>query len=139
MGAPGGEPVHEDVHHPVAVGLYYDDQKPEAARRARDFTGSRMPKFLGYFEHVLVRNRCATGWTVGDAPSYVDLSLFQLVAGLRYAFPNVMLRLAPTLPRLADLYARVAARPNVAAYLASARRLPFDENGLFRHYPELDA
>ena len=127
-----------DVHHPIAGSLYYEDQKPEAARRASDFTRERMPKFLGYFEQVLARNRCRTGWAVGDALSYVDLSLFQLVAGLRYAFPNAMARLEPSLPRLVDLHARVAARPNVAAYLASPRRLPFSESGIFRHYPELD-
>lgn len=130
--------VH-DVHHPIASSLYYEDQKPEAARRAADFTQGRMPKFLGYFEQVLARNRCRTGWAVGDAETCVDLSLFQLVAGLRYAFPDTMERLEPSIPRLAELYARVAARPNVAAYLASPRRLPFNESGIFRHYAELDS
>lgn len=127
-----------DVHHPIAGSLYYEDQKPEAARRAADFTQGRMPKFLDYFEQILARNRCGTGWAVGDAESYVDLSLFQLVAGLRYAFPNAMARLQPALPRLVELHARVAGRPNIAAYLASPRRQPFNESGIFRHYPELD-
>jgi len=127
-----------DVHHPIAGSLYYEDQKPEAARRAADFTRERLPKFLGYFERVVANNRCRTGWAVGDAESYVDLSLFQFVAGLRYAFPNAMARLEPALPRLVELHARVAARPNIAAYLASPRRLSFNESGIFRHYPELD-
>ncbi|WP_332671699.1 glutathione S-transferase [Aromatoleum sp.] len=127
-----------DVHHPIAGSLYYEDQKPEAARRAADLTQVRMSKFLGYFEQVVARNHCRTGWTIGDALGYVDLSLFQLVAGLRYAFPNSMARLEPALPRLADLHVRVAARPNIAAYLASPRRQPFNESGIFRHYPELD-
>jgi len=130
--------VH-DTHHPVGSGLYYADQKPEAARRAADFTQNRLPKFLGYFERVLERNRGDTGRAVGDALSYVDLSLFQLVAGLRYAFPNTTARVESTIPRLTDLYARVAARPNIATYLASPRRLPFNEYGIFRHYPELDS
>jgi glutathione S-transferase len=129
--------VHE-THHPIAASLYYEDQKPEALRRAADFTKSRMPKFLGYFERALARNPAASGFVVGDAPSYVDLSLFQLVAGLRYAFPNAMKRLAPTIPGLCALHARNAARPNLAAYLASPRRLPFNESGIFRHYAELD-
>lgn len=129
--------VH-DTHHPIAASLYYEDQKPEAQRRAADFTANRLPKYLGYFEQVIERNAYRAGWAVGDARSYVDLSLFQLVAGLNYAFPNAMARLAPAMPRLAELHARVAARPNIATYLASPRRLSFNESGIFRHYPELD-
>jgi glutathione S-transferase len=127
--------VH-DVHHPIAVSLYYEDQKAEAARRAVAFVGERIPKYLGYFERVLERN----GGTqlLSDAHTYVDLSAFQMLAGLTYAFPRAMARLAPKFPRLHELRARVAARPRLAAYLASARRLPFNLHGLFRHYPELD-
>ncbi|HEV2540022.1 MAG TPA: glutathione S-transferase [Frateuria sp.] len=124
-----------DSHHPIAAGLYYHDQKPEAARRAADLRQHRLPKYLDYFERVLGRGdgRHALG-----SHSYVDLSLFQLLAGLDYAFPRAMARLRTGLPRLGALAAEVAARPRVAAYLASPRRLPFNESGLFRHYPELD-
>jgi glutathione S-transferase len=95
-----------------------------------------VPKFTTYFETVLARN--AGRHMVGTALSYVDLSMFQLVAGLRYAFPRAMARLEPNLPRLVALHDAVAARPRIAAYLVSPRRMPFDEKGVFRHYPELD-
>ena len=130
--------VH-DTHHPIASSLYYHQQKREARRRARDFTAERMPKFLDYFERVLLANARGRGHMVGKALSYVDLSMFQIIAGLRYAFPKSMARLEPQYPRLLALYERVSARPNIAAYLASERRIPFNEDGIFRHYPELDA
>jgi glutathione S-transferase len=130
--------VH-DTHHPVAMSLYYEEQKGEAMRRAGFFTGERAPELLGYFEKVLQRNQGGRGYLVGRGFSYVDLSLFQVIEGLRYAFPNMMARLAPEVPGLMKLHARVAQRPNVAAYLASGRHLPFNEDGIFRHYPELDA
>ncbi len=125
-----------DVHHPIASSLYYDDQKPEAARNATHFREERIPKFLGYFEHVLEDNGGAH--LTGDRTSYVDLSLFHTLAGLRYAVPHAMARLAPKIPRALALADAVAARPRMAAYLASPRRLPFNEHGIFRHYPELD-
>ncbi|MGY0556648.1 MULTISPECIES: glutathione S-transferase [unclassified Lysobacter] len=127
-----------DVHHPLGAGEYYENQKPEAAKRARDFRDQRIPKFLGYFEQVLANNPGGAQYLVGARLSYVDLSLFQLVAGLRYAFPKAMKRLQGDLPKVLALADSVAERPNIAAYLASARRLPFNENGIFRHYPELD-
>lgn len=128
-----------DTHHPISVGDYYEDQRAEAKRRTTAFLRHRLPKFTRYFERVLAANRRSRGkWLVGGARSYVDLSLFQLVAGLRYAFPRAFARLAPELPRLVALHDRVAARPRIAAYLASERRLPFNELGIFRHYPELD-
>jgi glutathione S-transferase len=130
--------VH-DTHHPVAMSLYYEDQKPESRRRAQFFTAERAPELLGYFERVLQSNPGRRGYLVGRSLSYVDLSLFQIVVGLRYAFPNMMARLEPEMPGLVALHARVARRPNIAAYLASGRRLPFNEDGIFRHYPELDA
>ncbi|MDP3843143.1 MAG: glutathione S-transferase [Oxalobacteraceae bacterium] len=128
--------VH-DSHHPIASGLYYKDQKPEALRRAQDFTATRLPKFLGYFERILARNG-GDGYLLGDALSYVDLSLFQIIAGLCHAFPRTMKALAPAHPRLMALHRRVAARPRIAAYLASGRRLSFNQQGIFRHYAELD-
>jgi glutathione S-transferase len=128
-----------DTHHPVGVGLYYDDQKPEALRRAEDFTDQRMPKFLGYFEAILANNGANAGMLAGDSVTYADLSLFQLVEGLAYAFPKALAILAPRLPRVMALRDAIARRPRIAAYLQSPRRLPFNEDGIFRHYPELDA
>jgi len=127
-----------DSHHPIASGLYYEEQKEEAARRAADLTAERLPKFLGYFEAVLERNPDSDAYAVGAALSYVDLSLFQIVAGLRYAFPKAMRRLAPGHPRLLALHDLVAAEPRIAAYLASRRRLAFNQSGIFRHYAALD-
>jgi glutathione S-transferase len=126
-----------DSHHPIATSLYYEDQKPEAQRRAADLIETRLPKFFGYFSRLLT-NPEPRPWLVGDKPTYADLSLFQVIEGLRYAFPNAMKRLEGEYPALGALRDRVAARPNIAAYLASPRRIPFNENGIFRHYPELD-
>jgi glutathione S-transferase len=126
-----------DTHHPIGGAFYYEDQKPESKRRAAHFTAERLPKFLGYFERVLEREK--SGWLLGRAFSYVDLSLFQMVAGLRYAFPRTMEKLEPRHPRTVELHDRVAARPRIAAYLESKRRIPFNQHGIFRHYPELDS
>ena len=125
--------VH-DSHHPIASSLYYEDQREEALRRAGDLRTQRLPKFLDHFEQVLERG----GGHALRRHSYVDLSLFQLVSGLSYAFPRAMQRLHPDLPLLHALHASVAKRPRIAAYLASSRRVPFNESGIFRHYPELD-
>ncbi len=125
-----------DTHHPVGTMLYYEDQKREAKRRAHSFTTERMPKYMRYFESVLVD--AGGTWLVGGALSYVDLSMFQLIEGLRYAFPRAWARLSTELPQLVALRDRVAARPLIQAYLASPRRLPFNEDGIFRRYPELD-
>jgi glutathione S-transferase len=128
-----------DTHHPIAGSLYYEDQRREAKRRAESFVRERMPRYLGWLEDVLARNRASRGrWLVGRDRTYVDLSAFQVVEGLRYAFPHAMARLEPKLPRLVALRDRVAARPRITAYLASPRRLAFNEQGIFRHYPELD-
>ena len=129
-----------DTHHPIAGSLYYEDQKREAKRRAQDFVKARMPKYLVWLDDVLARNQKSDGrWLVGRDLTYVDLSAFQVVEGLRYAFPNAMARLEPKIPRLVGLRDRVALRTRIAAYLASERRLPFNQEGIFRHYPELDA
>ena len=129
--------VH-DTHHPIANGLYYDDQKDEAKKKTADFLQNRVPKYCGYFERVLTQNPAGDKHSVGDALSYVDLSLFQLVAGLRYAFPKATKALAKDYPALAGLHDAVKRRKNIAAYLKSDRRLAFNEDGIFRHYPELD-
>jgi glutathione S-transferase len=128
-----------DVHHPIAGSLYYEQQKTEAMRRSRHFVDERMPKFLGYFEDALADNPRGKGHMIGNALSYVDLSMFHLIAGLRYAFPKAMARSQGDYPRLITLHELVSAHPKVAPYLASGRRLPFSEAGIFRHYPELDA
>ena len=128
-----------DTHHPIAGSLYYEDQKKEAKRRAESFVNERLPKYLGWLEDVLERNKKSGGkWLVGSGLTYVDLSAFQVVEGLRYAFPNVMRRVERKLPRLVALRDRVAERPRIAAYLESTRRLPFNQEGIFRRYPELD-
>jgi len=127
-----------DTHHPIASSLYYEDQRPEAKRRAADFLARRMPKYLGYFERVLTRNPRGPAHLVGSRLTYADLSLFQVVAGLEYAFPKSFARLARRLPRVVALAQSVAARRRIAAYLASDRRLAFNEQGIFRSYPELD-
>jgi glutathione S-transferase len=126
-----------DTHHPIASSLYYEDQKPAARRYAVHFRAERLPKYLGYFEDVLKRNR--RGYLVGARLSYVDLSMFQLMAGLHYAFPNAMARSKRRYPLLHALGKRVAEQPRIAAYLASPRRMPFNIAGIFRHYPALDA
>jgi glutathione S-transferase len=128
-----------DCHHPIASGLYYEDQRDEAARRAGHLRRERLPKFLGYFERVLAENaRGRQRCLVGSATSYADLSLFQIIEGLRFAFPRTMLRLEKTIPLCIALRGHVAARPALADYLDSPRRIPFNNDGIFRHYPELD-
>ena len=125
-----------NVHHPVSVSAYYRDQKAEAARAAATFRDERIPKFLGYFERVL---GAGGPWLLGESWSYPDLSLFQLVEGLSYAFPRRMEQIAGEIPLTLALRNRVRALPELAGYLASERRIPFNEDGIFRHYPELDA
>lgn len=128
-----------DTHHPLGPGRYYEEQKAEAAVRSREFRAERVPKFLRWFETVMERNGPRSGWLVGDSLSYADLSLFQMVGGLSYAFPVLMKQVLADYPRVAELHERVSGQPNVAAYLKSERRIPFNEDGIFRHYPALDA
>jgi glutathione S-transferase len=125
-----------DTHHPIAGGLYYEEQKTEAKKFTHYFLKDRVPKYLGYFERVLNKNGgpCA----LGRKFSHMDLSLFQLIAGLRYAFPEAMARIERKVPGAVAVHDRVAARPRIKAYLKSPRRITFNEMGIFRHYPELD-
>jgi glutathione S-transferase len=125
-----------DTHHPIAAGLYFEDQRPAARRRAADFLKNRAPKFLRYFDRVLERG--GGHYLLGRRLTYADLSLFQVVEGLRYAFPKAMRRLERKVPRVTALHDRVAERPRIAAYLASQRRIAFNQSGIFRRYPELD-
>jgi glutathione S-transferase len=125
-----------DTHHPVGAGLYYEDQKREAKRYADGFLDERAPKYLGYFEAVLEKS--GGPYLLGRKFTYGDLSIFQLIEGLRYAFPKAMKRIERKMPGLVALHGRVAKRPRIRAYAASGRRIAFNESGIFRHYPELD-
>ena len=126
-----------DTHHPVTSWLYYEEQRPAAKRRTADFWKYRVPKFLGYFEQVL--GKSGGNFLLGRKLSYVDLSLFQIVEGLRYAFPKRMKRFEGKVPRVVALHDRVAKRPRIAAYLASDRRIAFSQWGIYRYFKELDA
>jgi glutathione S-transferase len=126
--------VH-DTHHPVEIMSYYEEQKPEARRRAADFRANRIPKYCGWFERAL--GRSSGDWLTGERWCYADLSLFELVNGLKYAFPKCMEALEADWPKLIALHRRVADLPELAGYLASDRRQPYGD-GIFRHYPELD-
>ncbi len=125
-----------DTHHPINAALYYEDQKDAASAASRQFLEQRLPRFLSYFERVVERS--GGDWLMGDALTYADLSLFQLLEGLAYAFPNGFARVAESIPLILALRDRVAVRPRIAAYLESDRRLAFNEHGVFRYYPELD-
>ncbi|MDE2376717.1 glutathione S-transferase [Bradyrhizobium sp.] len=126
-----------DTHHPLGPTLYYEDQKQPSKKRTAEFWSERVPKYLGYFEKLVDDNGGA--YVTGRRLTYVDLSLFQIVAGLRYAFPRHMKTFERNVPGLVGLHVRVAARSNIATYLASPRRIAFNEQGIFRHYRELDA
>jgi len=130
--------VH-DTHHPIATDLYYEDQKKEAKARSTAFLQHRVPKYFGYFERVLSDNPAGSAHAVGDKLSTVDLSLLQIWAGMAYAFPHAFADAGKLYPAVGALTKSVAAQKNVAAYLASDRRIPFNTSGIFRHYPELDS
>jgi len=127
-----------DTHHPVGMDLYYEDQQPEALRRAQSFCRFRLPKYLQWFERILTHNPAGPRHLVGGRLSYADLSMFQLVEGLVYSFPKASERVLAGTPLVLQLRERVAAVPKVATYLRSERRIPFNEQGIFRRYPELD-
>lgn len=127
-----------DTHHPISNALYYEDQKDAAKQRTENFLDLRAPKYLGYFERVLARNSVESGYAIGAALTHPDLSFFQLIAGLRYAFPNAMARMEADYPLLSQLHDTVATLPRMDVYLNSSRRIPFNEQGIFRRYPELD-
>jgi glutathione S-transferase len=130
--------VH-DTHHPLSVEDVYEDQKEAAATRARVFRDKRLRKFLRHLEGMLGHDTSSDGrYLVGNTCTYADLAAFQVVEGLLFAFPRAMQRLRIEIPKLLALRDRIAARPNIAAYLASPRRLPFNQMGIFRRYPELD-
>jgi glutathione S-transferase len=125
-----------DTHHPLGGEFYYEDAKPEAKRYSKNFLDARAPKYLGYFESVLKKS--GGPFTLGRQFSTMDLSLFQLVEGLRYAFPHAMTGIERKVPHVVAVRDRVLERPRTKKYLQSPRRIPFNEMGIFRHYPELD-
>jgi glutathione S-transferase len=127
-----------DTHHPIGGGLYYEEQKPEAKRRSRDFLAQRLPKFLDYFERVIERNPDSDKWMAGSRLGYADLSMAQVIAGLRYAFPAAARKSLRACPRLRALHDEVFSRPRIKRYVASGRRLAFNNDDIFRRYPELD-
>lgn len=128
-----------DTHHPISGNLYFEQQRREARLRSADFLKSRAPKFLGYFEDLMSRNGRSARFLLGAKLTYMDLSIFQIIAGLSYAFPRASVKFARKYRRLFALHERVQERPRIAAYLASPRRIAFNDEGIFRHYPELDA
>lgn len=128
-----------DTHHPISVSLYFEQQKKEARRKAADFLKNRIPKYLGYFEKILASKAPRQRYLLGSQLTYADTSLFQVVAGLSYAFPNTMASCKRRYRHLFALHARIQERPRIAAYLASPRRIPFNEDGIFRHYPALES
>jgi glutathione S-transferase len=127
--------VH-DTHHPIATSLYYEDQRAPAKKRTAEFWKARVPKYLGYFERLL--DNSGGAYLTGRRICYADLSLFQSVEGLRYAFPWRMKAFERNIPGLVELHHRVAGRPNIKAYLGSERRIAFNEDGIFRRYKALD-
>lgn len=124
-----------DTHHPLTSALAYEEQEEAAAVAGRAFAGERLPGWLDYLERIASKS---DHWLIGDRATYVDLALFQLVEGLDYAFPRAMAAHASRADAVLAIRDRVAARPRLAAYLASERRLPFNEDGIFRRYPALD-
>ena len=129
--------VH-DVHHPLAKSLYYEEQKEEAIRRASNFRSERLPKFLGYMENILSRELSSKPYLVGKRTTYADLSLFQIIEGLRYAFPKLMSEKEKNYPRVIYLHNRISKRRRIDKYLKSDQRIAFNQHGIFRHYEELD-
>jgi glutathione S-transferase len=125
-----------DTHHPISGWLYYEEQRPAAKRRTQDFWRYRVPKFLGYFERII--GKSGGPFVLGRRRSYVDLSLFEIIEGLRYAFPKRMKRFEKKVPLLVALHDRVAKRPRIVGYLASKRRIPFSQWGIYRYFKELD-
>ena len=129
--------VH-DTHHPIASEIYYEDQIEESKKRSANFIKLRIPKYLDYFEKIIANNKSNSGWLIGNSLTYPDLSLFQIVEGLNYAFPKAFLNVADNFTNTLILRDAVAARPNIATYLESGRRIKFNKMGVFRYYPELD-
>ncbi|MEO7135211.1 MAG: glutathione S-transferase [Vicinamibacterales bacterium] len=126
-----------DTHHPLGGGLYYEQQKAEAKKRSRQFLSERLPKFLDYFERVIERNVPSRRWLSGARLTYADLTLAQVIAGLRYAYPQSTAGALRKRPNVRQLHDAVFALPRIKRYVASGRRLDFSNDDLFRRYPAL--
>lgn len=126
-----------DTHHPIANSLYFEEQIDAAKLAAAKFIELRLPKYMSYFEKIIARNPQGP-YICGGGVTYADLSMFQLVEGLRYAFPNAFAKVEANYPRLIALHRELAKRPRMKSYLDSPRRIPFNEMGIFRRYPVLD-
>jgi len=128
-----------DTHHPLGAGTYYEQQLAASKRRTKDFLANRLHKFLDYFERVVTLNAGGGPGMIGTRITYADLSMAQVIAGLRHAFPNASGAALAQCPRLFALHDEVFARPRLRRYLASTRRIAFNNEGIFRRYAELDS
>lgn len=126
--------VH-DTHHPIALGLHYEDQRDAAKERTRHFLADRLGTWLQHFEHIVTQGG---GVHVGETITYPDFMARFVLRGIEYAFPRAFSEHRERIPSLLALRDRVEARPQLAAYLASDRAMAFNEHGIFRHYPELE-
>ena len=148
-----------DTHHPIAAGAYYEDQKEEAKKKAKDYIKNRLPKFVGYFERVLKSEASKGGeWLYGGKLTYADLVLFHTVDGVSFAFPKALEKMKKSgeYDGVFNLIERIRSRDNIKKYLESDRRQKYSK-GIYRkssliyivswercltlpgHYPELDA
>ncbi|KAL1639271.1 hypothetical protein SLS58_008113 [Diplodia intermedia] len=129
-----------DSHHPIAVSLYYEDQKDAAKQRAKDFRENRIPKFFSYFERSLKGNEESGGgkYLVGDKLTHADTTVWQVIDGLLFAFPKELEARKEEFPLIfGKFYPGIKEEKGLKEYLASDRRLKYSQ-GLYRHYPELD-
>ena len=129
--------VH-DTHHPIASSLYYEDQKPEAQRRAAALRRASASRSTSATSSGRSR-RSGGAHLVGDAASRTSTCRCSRCSTASGTPSRARWRgLARRIRARSRSRERVAARPRIAAYLASPRRIPFNEDGIFRHYPELD-
>ncbi|QIW96113.1 hypothetical protein AMS68_001631 [Peltaster fructicola] len=129
-----------DSHHPIAPSAYYEDQSAEALKKAADVRNARLPKFFSYFERSLQHNHTNGGgkFLIGGRLSIADTTVWQVLDGAYFAFPNEMAARKAEYPELLDtFYNSVKQEPHLKQYLASGRRRAYGM-GVFRHYPELD-
>ena len=126
-----------DTHHPLGGEFYYEDQKPEAKRYAQGFLAERAPKYLGYFETVLTKERRAL--CAGAQVTLCRSFAVPADRGPALRLPQGDEAHRAQACRASSLCATASPkRPGIKAYLASPRRIAFNESGIFRHYPELD-
>ncbi|SMY24333.1 unnamed protein product [Zymoseptoria tritici ST99CH_1A5] len=125
-----------DTHHPIGPSLYYEDQKDASLLKAKDVRENRIPKFLSYFERVLKGNGDGK-YLVGERVTTADVTVWQVLDGLQFAFPKEMAVRRKEFEALFKWYEGFKEEKGLKAYLGSERRLPYSQ-GVFRYYPELD-